>query len=248
MPGCKPCTGHQTPFQAGIGVIQDPMGLKICAVIPLGGILPAGRRTALVRYAKQHKQYIIEDDYDSEFRYNGAPIAPLYTLDPQRVIYVGTFSKILFPSLRIGYVILPGHLHGKWRKMRIHSDVQSPPFQQAALTDFLRSRRLDRHIKKMRRLYGQRREMLLNLLKQDLGDIWLPWGDAAGLHLAVEFPGWCFDRRFSERARERGLHIIPVNHHCIDKAMHQDKILLGYGHLEPGKLNEGVALLKKLFI
>ncbi|MEN6389305.1 MAG: PLP-dependent aminotransferase family protein, partial [Syntrophomonas sp.] len=99
---------------------------------PLGGILPAGRRTALVRYARQHQQYIIEDDYDSEFRYSGSPVAPLHTLDPQRVIYVGTFSKILFPSIRIGYVILPGSLQAGWRKLRTFNDVQSPPFQQAA--------------------------------------------------------------------------------------------------------------------
>lgn len=237
--------GLQTHFLTGLkpGTIYVTPSHQF----PLGGVLPAGRRTALIAYARQHKQYIIEDDYDSEFRYSGDPIAPLYTLDPQRVIYVGTFSKILFPSLRIGYVILPRTLQTRWRKARTLNDVQNSSFEQAALTEFLGSRRLDRHIRKMRRLYGERRKILLDCLKEDLGNTWEPWGDATGLHLALEFPGWCFDKQFMERASELGLNFVPVNYHCINKELHKDKIILGYGHLEPSKLREGSALLKELF-
>ena len=98
----------------------------------MGGILSALRRAALIRFAREKDLYIIEDDYDSEFRYSGEPIAPLYTLDPQRVIYVGTFSKTVFPALRIGYVILPYQLQERWRDLRTHTDVQNPIFEQAA--------------------------------------------------------------------------------------------------------------------
>ena len=100
---------------------------------PLGGILPAPRRAALIRYARENNAYIVEDDYDSEFRYSGSPVAPLYSLDPQCVIYVGTFSKTAFPALRVGFVILPHELQRRWCELRTHHDVQNPPFEQAAL-------------------------------------------------------------------------------------------------------------------
>lgn len=139
-------------------------GKQACAVyvtpshqFPLGGILPAGRRTELIRFARENDLYLIEDDYDSEFRYSGPPVAPLCSMDPARVIYVGTFSKILFPALRIGYVILPPDLHSSWRQLRTYADVQNPPFEQAALAEYLRTRKLDRHVREMRRIYGHRR-------------------------------------------------------------------------------------------
>ncbi|UUZ79340.1 PLP-dependent aminotransferase family protein [Paenibacillus sp. P26] len=158
-------------------------GRRACAVyvtpshqFPLGGILPAGRRAALIRFARDHDIYIVEDDYDSEFRYYGDPVAPLYTMDPGRVIYVGTFSKVLFPALRIGYAVLPRKLQSRWRNLRTHTDVQNPPFDQAALAEFLHSRKFDRHIGKMRKLYGERRQVLLSALEAYFGDTWRPWG------------------------------------------------------------------------
>lgn len=214
---------------------------------PLGGILPAGRRTALVQFVRKHDQYIIEDDYDSEFRYTGAPVAPLYSMDPQRVIYVGTFSKTLFPALRIGYVILPPHLHGRWRDIRTHIDVQSPPFEQAALAEFLGSRKMDRYVRTIRKVYGQRRKILLESLEREFGRTWRSWGDAAGLHLAVQFPGMCFNQNFSVNARQHGVYITTVEYHSINKGVHLDKILLGYGHLEEKEIRTGVNLLKTLF-
>jgi len=229
-------------------------GDEICAMyvtpshqFPLGGILPAGRRTTLVRFARKHDQYIIEDDYDSEFRYTGVPVAPLYSLDPQRVIYVGTFSKILFPSLRIGYVILPPHLHKRWRDIRTHMDVQNPPFEQAALAEFLSSRKMDRYVRMMRKVYGQRRKTLLESLEKEFGRTWRSWGDAAGLHLAVQFSGMCFDHDFRVFAKQRSVYVTPVEYHSINKGVHLDKILLGYGHLEEEEIRAGVRLLKNLF-
>jgi GntR family transcriptional regulator / MocR family aminotransferase len=213
---------------------------------PLGGILPASRRTALVRLARAHGVYIIEDDYDSEFRYSGAPVAPLHALDPQQVIYVGTFSKILFPALRIGYAILPEALRAPWCDLRRHADVQNPPFEQAALAEFIGSRKLDRHIQKMRRLYRQRRAALLEALADTFGAGWRAWGDAAGLHLAVEFPGQQFDRDFEALCQRHRLHAIPVAQHSIQTGTHQDKLLLGYGHLEPAEIRKGVRLLQRI--
>ena len=210
---------------------------------PLGGILPAARRSALVNFARENGLYIIEDDYDSEFRYTGPPVAPLYTLSPGQVIYVGTFSKIMFPALRIGYVILPPQLHSRWRRLRLYTDVQNPPFEQAALAEFLQTRKLDRHIQSMRRLYSLRRQTLLAALAATFDDGWRPWGDAAGLHLAVEFTGKAFDADFIQRCCQNGIRVALVEEHCLIKGRHQDKLLLGYGHLEPQQITQGIQLL-----
>lgn len=210
---------------------------------PLGGILPATRRAALIRFARENDLFIIEDDYDSEFRYCGPPVAPLCTMDPQRVIYVGTFSKILYPALRIGYVVLPHKFHSQWRYLRRHVDVQNPPFEQAALAEYLRTRKLDRHVRQMRKLYGQRREILLQVMEEKFGRVWHPWGDASGLHLALEFPGFHFDESFTLRCKESGIRITPVDYHSIHKGVHLDKLLLGYGHLEAKEIRKGVTLL-----
>lgn len=223
---------------------------NVCAVyvtpshqFPLGGILPASRRASLIRFARENEVYIVEDDYDSEFRYCGEPIAPLFAMDPQRVIYVGTFSKALFPALRIGYVILPRQLHKRWRDLRTHADVQNPPFEQAALAGFLRTRKLDRHIQKMRRIYGERRRVLLESITETFASEWRAYGDAAGLHLAIDFPGRYFEEEFRKSCLHNGIYITPVEYHCIQKGRHLNKLLIGYGHLEPAEIRNGVQLL-----
>lgn len=211
---------------------------------PLGGIMPAYRRAALIRYARENDMYIIEDDYDSEFRYCGEPVAPLCAMDPQRVIYVGTFSKVLFPALRIGYAVLPRALQKQWRLLRTHTDVQNPPFEQAALISFLQTRRLDRHVRKMRKIYGRRRQALLDCLKEAFGDIWYAHGDAAGLHITVDFPGYNFDGVFQKRCLQNGIFITPVETHCIQKGTHYSMLLIGYGHLDPEEIRSGVQALR----
>ena len=210
---------------------------------PLGGILTASRRAELIRSARENEIFIVEDDYDSEFRYSGESIAPLYSMDSNKVIYVGTFSKILFPALRIGYVVLPNQLHERWRYLRTHNDVQNPPFEQAALAEYLRSRKLDRYVQKMRRLYGNRRKVLLQALEETFETGWKVWGDAAGLHLAVEFKGMCFNGEFVASCKRKGILITPVEHHSIGKGKHLNKLLIGYGHLEPDEIKKGILLL-----
>ncbi|WP_196599876.1 MocR-like pyridoxine biosynthesis transcription factor PdxR [Pectinatus frisingensis] len=210
---------------------------------PLGGILPAARRAALIRYAKATASYLVEDDYDSEFRYVGDPIAPLYAMAPSHVIYVGTFSKVLFPAIRIGYVILPQELQASWRELRLHTDVQNPPYEQAALAEFLYTRKFDRHIRTMKKLYKERRKILLTALKINLGSNWKSWGDAAGLHLAIEFQNRIFNTDFFNSCRESGIRITPVEYHAIQKGQHLNKLLLGYGHLETAEIQKGIEIL-----
>ncbi len=210
---------------------------------PLGGVLPAARRAELVRIARRQNLFVVEDDYDSEFRYAGAPIAPLCAMDRERVAYVGTFSKTLFPALRVGYVVLPAALREQWREERRHVDVQSPPFEQAALAELLRSRKFDRHVQRMRKLYGARREALMKAMRVAFGGMCQPLGDGAGLHVAVRFPGIRFNEEFVAKAREAGIRVATVEQYAIEKGRHLDELVLGYGHLEERAIAEGVDLL-----
>lgn len=167
-------------------------------------------------------------------------------MDPNRVIYVGTFSKAVFPALRIGYVILQHPLQERWRNLRTHTDVQNPPFEQAALAEFLRTRKLDRHVRKMRKIYGERRQVLLESLKESFGSEWIAYGDSAGMHVAVDFPGMRFDEDFKKRCLQNGLYITPAENHCIEKGRHTSKLLFGYGHLEPDEIRKGVFILSDI--
>lgn len=238
--------GAEALFRHGSG---DGDGGGISAVyvtpshqFPLGGILPASRRIALLRLARENSFYVIEDDYDCEFRYGGAPITPLYALDPERVIYVGTFSKSVFPSLRLGFAILPEPLHRRWRFLRMYADVQCPIVEQAALAEFLRTRKMDRHVSRLRKTYGRRREVLLEAVERRFGRAVLRvWGDNAGLHLALQFAEGRYGKDFSRKARKEGIRLSSVNPYSIARRdQHMDKLLLGYGHLEPEEIHSGI--------
>lgn len=213
---------------------------------PLGGILPAGRRIALIRQAVKEDFYILEDDYDSEFRYAGAPISPLYAFNASRVIYVGTFSKTLFPALRLGFVILPKPLQKEWRHYRHYMDVQNPILEQVALAAFLKNRKMDKHVQRMRRIYGEKRKVLLKTIEDTFGEAAVPWGDISGLHLALQFPGRELGEVFVHKCRDAGIRITSVAQYCSGENPHGDKLLLGYGHLTHGQIVEGIQALGRL--
>lgn len=213
---------------------------------PLGGILPATRRSALIRLASEKDFYVIEDDYDSEFRYSGAPVSPIYSMDSSRVVYVGTFSKTLFPSLRIGFAVLPKSLQAKWKHYRNFMDVQNPVLEQVALTEFLRKRKMDKHVQRMRRVYGEKRNILLNAIEHSFSNAVQSWGDASGLHVALQFPGMEFGKRFMLNCRKAGIRIRPVSQYCSVQDNHKDKLLMGYGHLSDTQIRLGVQALFEL--
>jgi len=234
---------------ADVSTLKDK---ALCAVyvtpshqFPLGSILPAGRRAALIYLAAEKDFYVIEDDYDSEFRYSGAPVSPIYSMDSSRVIYVGTFSKTLFPALRIGFVVLPKALHAQWKHERNYMDVQNPVLEQAALTEFLHKRKMDKHVQRMRRIYGEKRSVLLSSIEHTFGNFVQPWGDASGLHVAIQIPGMEFGEGFMRECREAGIRISTVTQYCPLQDSHKDKLLVGYGHLSHVQIREGVQALHK---
>lgn len=114
------------------------------------------------------------------------------------------------------------------------------------MAEFLRTRKFDRHDQKMRKIYSRRRKVLLESLEEAFGSQWIAYGDSAGLHVAIDFPGMQFDEAFKQRCLQNGLYITPVESHCIEKGRHQSKLLIGYGHLEPDMIRNGVVLLSDI--
>ncbi|WP_053374920.1 MocR-like pyridoxine biosynthesis transcription factor PdxR [Paenibacillus sp. FJAT-27812] len=202
---------------------------------PLGGILPIQRRIELVEYARRTGSFILEDDYDSEFRYDGAPVHSLQHLCPEQVIYIGTFSKIMFPSLRVGYMIVPECLVDRCRQLKKLSDYQTPSIEQLALVRFMAKGYLNAHILKMKKLYKRRREQLLSALHEHLDVEFRVLGKAAGLHLVVEFSD-PLPVGFSDRLKEEAVHAVRLP---------ENRLLLGYGHLDEQQIYEGACRIGK---
>lgn len=215
---------------------------------PLGGILPAIRRAALIRMAIEKDFYVIEDDYDSEFRYCGSPVSPIYAMNPSHVIYVGTFSKSVFPALRLGFAVLPKPLHAQWKHYRNYMDVQNPILEQAVLAEFLQKRKMDKHVQRMRRVYGKKRDVLLRAVKTTFGDSVRPWGDASGLHVVLQFSGHEFDKQFELCCINVGIRISLLAQYCSSLNYHKDKLLVGYGHLNSMQIEEGIKALHQLIM
>lgn len=215
---------------------------------PLGCVLSAPRRAHLVDMARKHDFHIIEDDYDSEFRYGGAALSPLHSLDPERVVYAGTFSKTLFPALRVGFAVAPSALRRAWTELHRYTDVQYAIVEQATLHRFLEQRAMDRHIRSMTKLYGRKRAKLIAAIGESFGADAEVLGDGAGLHLALRLPGKRFGKEFRERCKKEGAHIMPCSRYMQDAegTGHGDTLLLGYGNIDEERVAEGIRLLKKM--
>lgn len=211
---------------------------------PLGGILPVQRRLALLRFARDTDSYVIEDDYDSEFRYAGSPVSALYELAPERVVYLGSFSKILAPALRLGFALLPDALRAAWKPEKIYTDVHTDAVSQRVLAAFINSGRLEKHIWKMKKLYRRKRDCLLRLLREHFGDaVWVE-GHEAGLHLTAEFKGLCFDQALLREIRAKGVRVVSVERHSVSgDGSHCSKLIIGYAHLTAAETAEGLRLL-----
>jgi len=158
---------------------------------PLGSTMSASRRIQLLNWAHSAGAWVIEDDYDSEFRYESLPIASMHGLDRNaRVIYVGTFSKVLFPSLRLGYMVIPADLVDRFIAVRHAMDIFPPYLQQEVLADFILEGHFARHIRRMRQVYKERRSILIDSLAREFPaqSGFEVHGVEAGMHLAMTLP------------------------------------------------------------
>jgi len=210
---------------------------------PLGGTLPIQRRIQLINYARQKQCYLVEDDYDSEFRYEGPPVSSLQGLDPNRVLYVGSFSKILSPALRIGYLVLPIDLVEKCRQLKWFSDLHTPSVEQLILAHFIKEGYLERHIAKMKKYYKNNRDFLIDCLHTTFSNRIKILGYSTGLHLVVEIQNINFSRALLEKIEHFGVKVYPVEDHSISKGNHNNRIILGFGHLKKDEIQEGVTRL-----
>lgn len=215
---------------------------------PLGSILPIQRRIQLIQFARAVQCYIVEDDYDSEFRYDGEPISSLQGLDPERVIYVGTFSKNLSPALRLGYLVLPQALIEQCRNLKWFNDLHTPSPDQLILARFIEEGLLERHVRKMRKVYMGRRKGLKKALVREFGQSVKISGDSTGLHLIVEFTEVEFTQNLTEKLLQNNVRVYPVELHTIQKDRHRKKVILGYGNLTEEEIDEGIRRLKAMFL
>lgn len=213
---------------------------------PLGFVLPAGRRVELIRLAREKAFYILEDDYDGEFRYGAPPITPLYAMDAEHVIYVGTFSKSLFPALRIGFALLPSKLRERWIEFRRYSDIQNPVVEQVVLAEFLKTRKKDRYIRLMNKRYAKRQAILVDAIHSHFPDDARIIGEKAGLHLAVQVPGSIFTREFQQLCEEKGIAVSPCSMYALNSSKYDDTLLIGYGNIGDEAIESGIKALAQI--
>lgn len=214
---------------------------------PLGVTMSAARRLRLLDWAQQAGSWIIEDDYDSEYRYASKPVASLQGIDTaSRVIYIGTFSKVLFPSLRVGYVVVPPDLVDYFVSMRHTMDVSPAYLYQAVLADFITEGHFARHIRKMRALYSERREVLVECLRKEFGSRLDVLGDSAGMHVAIKLPEGIKDQELSNRAAKESLWLWPLSS-CYLTQPGGDGFILGFGSTTVAEIPRAVCRLAGIF-
>jgi GntR family transcriptional regulator/MocR family aminotransferase len=211
---------------------------------PTGAVLSLPRRLELLAWAIQTGALIIEDDYDSEYRYGDRPIPALQGLDKsESVLYIGTFSKVLFPSLRIGYLVLPKNLVSIFTRAKWLSDRHLPILEQQVLTEFIEQGHLERHIRKMRSIYDQRRQVLVQALHSHFGEKATVFGDKAGLHVMVHLQTHLSENEIIERAQQVGVGMMSASTQYL-KPTSKNEFIFGYGELDEQQLVEGVRRLK----
>jgi len=211
---------------------------------PLGATMTAARRLQALAWAQSSGAWILEDDYDSEYRYGNQPIAALQGLDRDaRVIYIGTFSKVLFPALRVGYIVIPADLVAQFAKVRAAMDICPPSLVQNALAELLREGHFARHVRKMRALYAERRSVLVAALQKQFGDRLELLGDQAGMHLVAAFRDEVDDRLLAETAARQGLWAMPLSS-CYLGPPARRGLVLGYGGTETALIPTGVRHLQ----
>src|SRR6266702_5227077 len=196
---------------------------------PLGMVMSLARRRMLLEYARQNQCWIIEDDYDSEYRYGSRPLASLQGLDTSgQVIYVGSFGKTLFQGLRIGYLVVPEALAERFATASAELYREGQLLQQAMLAEFIAEGHFTSHLRKMRTLYGQRRQTLLDAAACRYGDALPAVGGDAGLHLVMQLPQGSDDRAVAAAALERNIVVRPLSGYYAQPSSSQSGLLIGY--------------------
>lgn len=210
---------------------------------PTGAVLSLPRRLELLAWVQQAGAIIIEDDYDSEYRYADRPIPALQGLDQSdSTLYVGTFSKVLFPALRIGYLVVPPSSVEVFTRAKWLADRQCPLLEQYVLADFISEGHLERHIRRMRTLYDQRRRSLVEALMLYLGQRVTILGENAGIHLMVRLHTSLSDEEIVHRAMQVGVGLVPAQPYYLSGDS-SGEFIFGYAELNESQIQEGIRRL-----
>ncbi len=204
---------------------------------PLGVVLSAERRAALVEWAIETRGLVLEDDYDSEYRYDRPPVGVVQGLAPEHVALAGSVSKTLAPGLRLGWVAPPEQIAAEVTAAKQRDDLGTPVVEQLALADFIERGELDRHLRRTRVVYRRRRDLLVDALARHLPSC-IPEGVAAGLHLIVRLPPAADERALLEQARHQGIGLSGLSEHAVRPA--GPALLLGYGRIAEPAIEPGV--------
>ncbi|HET7855750.1 MAG TPA: PLP-dependent aminotransferase family protein [Gaiellaceae bacterium] len=211
------------------GLEADAVLVTPAHQFPTGSVLSGERRRELLAWAEQHDGLIVEDDYDSEFRYDRAPVRALQGLAPSRVVHLGTVSKTLAPGLRLGWVVVPAELADEAAQTKRLLDDFSPSLDQLTLAELFRRGQYDRHLRRARGTYRRRRDRLLTALARRLPQLPIE-GVAAGVHMLLGLPAGVNDVAISEAATRERIRVPPLSSFCV-KPANQGGLVIGYGRL-----------------
>lgn len=213
---------------------------------PTGVTLSLPRRIELLQWAQETNTLIIEDDYDSEYRYGEPPIPALQGIDrSQSVIYIGTFSKIVFPSLRIGYLVVPEPWISLVSKAKWLCDRFCPILEQCALTDWIAEGHFERHIRRMRHLYNLRRQVLITAFQNYFGERVTILGENAGIHVMVRIETILADDLVIQKAAVVGIGLISAREYYL-QPQRQGEFIFGYAQLEETQIEQGILKLSQI--
>lgn len=232
---------------SGIKICPDARGVYVTPAhqFPLGATMSLERRMALLSWASRAGAFVIEDDYDSEYRFEGPPVPALQSLDNHSsVIFIGSFSKTLFPALRVGYVVLPAPLVDPFVALRYRTDFRNSSFDQAVLCDFIVDGHLARHLRRMRILYAERLEALIEGAKQHLGGLLEISNVRAGLYTIGYLKNGMSSRQAEKLAAAQDVEVLAVDR-CTLRCPDPNALLLGFGGFDEHAIRQGLIRLAK---
>jgi GntR family transcriptional regulator/MocR family aminotransferase len=212
---------------------------------PTGAVMSLARRQQILAIASKHNSWILEDDYDSEFRFSGPPLSSLAGLDQdERVLYMGSFSKVLYPGLKLGYLVVPKRLVDAFKQA--HYDLNRPGQMplQAALAEFIELGHFASALRRARHSYAQRRHSLLAALQPCLGEQAQITGAEQGLHLCLRLPNAVDDQALARRIGEQGLIVRPLSAYCLARTDARG-LVIGYGYAPQADIERYGPLLAK---
>lgn len=237
------------------GIDLDRLRQSACSIVyvtpshqfPLGCVMPIENRLKLLKWAEETGGVIIEDDYDSELRYQGRPIPALQGLQPDgNILYLGTFSKVLSPALRISYLVLPQRYLADYQRLFQRFAPTVSYLDQKILASFMQQGFWERHLRKMRTICKRKQAALVDAVSRHFGRHVCIHGQGAGLHLVLEFVGHPFtEDEIITKARQQGLRLLPLGA-LYQNGDNRNKLLLGFGCLTPDEIERGVATLAQL--